>query len=142
MDLVGFVDRFVVHINLFVFDLDSFSLQSDDPLDKIFVEFPGIFENDDVEPLQLSPWEHSFIQWGNGFEISHLVHEKEISDKQGGFHGPCGDLKSLHDKSHHKEDKDGGFHDEFEIFSKNAFFALSFLFFLFFHFTPGKKRLI
>jgi len=129
VDFIFLDDRLVIDVDLFVPDLNLLSFDGDDPLDKIFGQILGVFEDDDIMAPKIATGQENFFNIGVRGSIGQLVDEKEISDEKSWFHRASGDLEGLDNKGHDKEDEDGCLGDELKIFPKDTLFTRLFLFF-------------
>lgn len=98
------IERSAVHINSAVNDLDLVARQADNTFDEILALIHRVDKDNHVIPVGLVDRDEGVAGKGHFYPVDEFVYKNVVPDKEGGFHGPGGDLECL---NHEGSDEQG-----------------------------------
>jgi len=80
MEGIGLIQRFLIHIHLFITDLHDISWLPNDPLNEVFTFILRIFKNDHISSFRLADRNQHLIGEWNLDPVDKLIDQDMIPD--------------------------------------------------------------
>ncbi len=106
MNGIGLVQRFLIHIHLFIKDLHHIPRLPNDPFNEVLTFILRIFENDHVSSFRLAERNQDLIRKGNLDPVDKLIDQDMIPNVQSLDHRTGGNFKGLNHKGPNEERQD------------------------------------